>query len=298
MINEIIEKWENFYRTIEDNEFSEYEYKEDILNLADEIDKYMNKPILGIISTPNPIHSLVDNITTIYNDEINKQHIISSGHSIKENLEQLIKFLNNVEHIDFYALLIENNYDLFIKNKIELKDKINQELRKSISQKVSETFDEEYSSLEQVITDNNVLFKKWLKRLFAILVVIFGVSMYLFIAHNFKDYTFLILMKITLVLPIIWYLAKLSKTIKEDRLLMHAYQHKKVLAQAYINYAETINNDMYFGDEEMKKETIKMLLNCSLEVLKENPTNALQKNTVNEDSIALKILDKLPTRSN
>lgn len=151
----------------------------------------------------------------------------------------------------------------------------------------------EYSEISKRIDYNFSSFKFFLIALCLLSIVLLPISIYLY-KGDIVHYWYLLSLKISIVFPIIWYLVILSRNLKEDKLLAQSYLHKKVLAQSYLSYANTINSKMTYGDDEVKKQMMKLLLKSSIEVLKDNPVSILDKKTINEDSIVLKLLDKVP----
>jgi len=80
--------------------------------------------------------------------------------------------------------------------------------------------------------------------------------------------------------------------------MMQVYLYKKVLARSYLNYAYSLNANYFGGDNEVRREMAKLLLQTTIDALKDNPIDYLTKNRNNDNAeiqeIIGKLIDKIP----
>ncbi len=125
MIDEILKTWNSFYLTIDNVTFSSYKEKEEIKEIADEIDPCFCKSVLAAINNQTKVKNLVDELYSIYIEE--KQQGIIANNQIKDNLEKLQKFFNSMIGLDFYLPIEEDELEAVITTKREIKECIDKE---------------------------------------------------------------------------------------------------------------------------------------------------------------------------
>jgi|GEM_PF-1694895 len=301
-MNTLLEKWELIYSNHKNYKYENSNNHEAFFNLFKDVDQYFIIPILAIAEKDiSYIENIILTIESIYK---------------KYRKDDLI-YEKDIENI--YNLLYKI-FNCFSKNKdLEIYKEINQQARKAINSITKEIqnkaedffgkstiqdldfeFNNQYEASKTALENKEKSFIKWLKICFfftVIIAILNGVVAYYGIENDRLDF---ILIRVLILFPVLWFLFFISSQIKEDRRIVQSYLHKKVVARSYLNYADSIQKRTSI-DIELRKKMVALLLETSINVLKENPADLLMKQKEKNDegemqSIIEKLVDKLPTK--
>ena len=98
--------------------------------------------------------------------------------------------------------------------------------------------------------------------------------------------------RITILLPLAWFILFLGKRINEDKKLEQTYLHKTVIAKSLANYIDYMDEKLY---ENESREIVKKLFDISVDSLGLNPALLLEKSTAEKipmEELISKIIDK------
>lgn len=295
----LCERWKSIYYN-----FENYDYynKEDLSNLFDEVNRYFIIPVLGAIEWRSEyIEKRLINVEDIYKKYHHGKEIsYTDEDEISKNLEGMVNSFGEIQGLDLYKEINEKAQIAINAVKKEIQEQANEVFGKSTIQNLDFEFNNQYKASKSALKSKEKSFIKWLKICFWFTVTITGLNgliVYYGIEDNRLDF---ILMRVFILFPILWFLFFISSQIREDRRIVQSYLHKKVVARSYLNYADSIQKRTSINIE-LREKMVVLLLETSINVLKENPADLLMKQKEKNDegemqSIIEKLVDKLPTK--
>lgn len=295
----LCERWKSIY-----NNFENYDYdnKKELSNLFDDVNQYFIIPVLGAIEWRSEyIEKRLINVEDIYNKYHHGEEIsYTDEDEISKNLEGMINSFGEIQGLELYKEINEKAQIAINAVKKEIQEQANEVFGKSTIQNLDFEFNNQYEASKSELKSKEELFIKWLKICFWFTVIIAslnGAIVYYGIEDNRLDF---ILMRVFILFPILWFLFFISSQIREDRRIVQSYLHKKVVARSYLNYADSIQKRTSINIE-LREKMVALLLETSINVLKENPADLLMKQKERNDegemqSIIEKLVDKLPTK--
>lgn len=295
----LYERWKSIYYNFENYD---YDNKEELSNLFDEVSQYFIIPVLGTIEWRSEyIEKRLVNVEDIYKKYHHSEKIsYPDEDEISKNLEEMINSFDDIQGLDLYKEIHQKAQIAINAVKKEIQEQANEVFGKSTIQNLDFEFNNQYEESKDELKSKEKLFIKWLKRCFWFTVAIAGLNGLIVYCRIEDDRLDFILMRVFILFPILWFLFFISSQIKEDRRIVQSYLHKKVVARSYLNYADSIQKrtSMNF---ELREKMVALLLETSINVLKENPADLLMKQKEKNDegemqSIIEKLVDKLPTK--
>jgi hypothetical protein len=295
----LCERWKSISYNFENYD---YDNKEELSNLFDDVSQYFIIPVLGAIEWRSEyIENRLSKIEDIYKKYHYGEKIsYTDEDEISKNLEGMINSFGGIQGLDLYKEMHQKAQIAINAVKKEIQEQANEVFGKSTIQNLDFEFNNQYEASKNELKSKEERFVKWLKICFWFTVIIAGLNgaiVYYGIENDRLDF---ILMRVFILFPILWFLFFISSQIKEDRRIVQSYLHKKVVARSYLNYADSIQKrtSMNF---ELREKMVASLLATSINVLKENPADLLIKQKERNDegemqSIIEKLVDKLPTK--
>ena len=295
----LCERWKSIYYNFENYD---YDNKEDLSNLFDEVNRYFIIPVLGAIEWRSEyIEKRLFNVEDIYKKYHHGKKIsYTDEDEISKNLEGMVNSFGEIEGLDLYKEINQKAQIAINTVKKEIQEQANEVFGKSTIQNLDFEFNNRYEESKDELKSKEKLFIKWLKRCFWFTVSIAGLNGLIVYCGIEDDRLDFILMRVFILFPILWFLFFISSQIKEDRRIVQSYLHKKVVARSYLNYADSIQKRTSINIE-LREKMVALLLETSINVLKENPADLLMKQKEKNDegemqSIIEKLVDKLPTK--
>ena len=295
----LCERWKSIYYNFENYD---YDNKEELSDLFYEVNRYFIIPVLGAIEWRSEyIEKRLVNVEDIYKKYHHGEKISSPDEDeISKNLEGMINSFGEIQGLDLYKEINQKAQIAINAVKKEIQEQANEVFGKSTIQNLDFEFNNQYEASKNTLKTKENRFITWLIICFLFTVLIAGLNgaiVYYGIENDRLDF---ILMRVFILFPILWFLFFISSQIKEDRRIVQSYLHKKVVARSYLNYADSIQKrtSMNF---ELREKMVALLLETSINVLKENPADLLMKQKERNDegemqSIIEKLVDKLPTK--
>lgn len=295
----LCERWKSIY-----NNFENYDYdnKKELSNLFDDVNQYFIIPVLGAIEWRSEyIEKRLVNVEDIYNKYHHGEEIsYTDEDEISKNLEGMINSFGEIQGLDLYKEINQKAQIAINAVKKEIQEQANEVFGKSTIQNLDFEFNNQYEESKNTLKTKENRFITWLIICFLFTVFIAGLNgaiVYYGIENDRLDF---ILMRVFILFPILWFLFFISSQIKEDRRIVQSYLHKKVVARSYLNYADSIQKRTSINIE-LREKMVALLLETSINVLKENPADLLMKQKEKNDegemqSIIEKLVDKLPTK--
>lgn len=295
----LFERWESISYNFENYDYND---KEELSNLFDDVSQYFIIPLLGAIEWRSEyIENRLSKIEDIYKKYHHGEKIsYTDENEISKNLKAMINSFGGIQGLDLYKEMHQKAQIAINAVKKEIQEQANEVFGKSTIQNLDFEFNNQYEASKNELKSKEERFVKWLKICFWFTVIIAGLNgaiVYYGIENDRLDF---ILMRVFILFPILWFLFFISSQIKEDRRIVQSYLHKKVVARSYLNYADSIQKrtSMNF---ELREKMVALLLETSINVLKENPADLLMKQKEKNDegemqSIIEKLVDKLPTK--
>lgn len=207
-----------------------------------------------------------------------------------------------------FAELFENLNKSFDKDREKFQHQVDEFLGKSYYKKLSSAFSEQVRLTSASRKEN-------LKRFNCFVYSITGV-IFASYALPFLDIPFLeflkqendfisffkgIIIRFALVSPLIWLAYFRLKNVNEDKLLEQEYRHKETMAKSYVYYANEIDRLGWTDESFEEKEKLKSnLLNTSIQILGEDPTDLLNKNRTDEfpfEKVIMELIKKIPNKN-
>ena len=295
----LCERWKSIYYNFENYD---YDNKEELSDLFYEVNRYFIIPVLGAIEWRSEyIEKRLVNVEDIYKKYHHGEKISSPDEDeISKNLEGMINSFGEIQGLDLYKEINQKAQIAINAVKKEIQEQANEVFGKSTIQNLDFEFNNQYEASKNTLKTKENRFITWLIICFLFTVLIAGLNgaiVYYGIENDRLDF---ILMRVFILFPILWFLFFISSQIKEDRRIVQSYLHKKVVARSYLNYADSIQKrtSMNF---ELREKMVALLLETSINVLKENPADLLMKQKEKNDegemqSIIEKLVDKLPSK--
>lgn len=284
--------------------FENYDYdnKEELSNLFNDVSQYFIIPVLGAIEWRSEyIENRLSKIEDIYKKYHYGEKIsYTDEDEISKHLEEMINSFEKTHGLDLYKEINQKAQTAISAVRKEIQEQANEVFGKSTIQNLDFEFNNQYEASKYELKSKEKLFIKWLKRCFWFTVAIAGLNgliVYYKIEDNRLDF---ILIRVFILFPILWFLFFISSQIKEDRRIVQSYLHKKVVARSYLNYADSIQKRTSINIE-LREKMVALLLETSINVLKENPADLLMKQKERNDegemqSIIEKLVDKFPSK--
>lgn len=295
----LCERWKSISYNFENYD---YDNKEELSNLFDDVSQYFIIPVLGAIEWRSEyIENRLSKIEDIYKKYHYGEKIsYTDEDEISKNLEGMINSFGEIQGLDLYKEINHKAQIAINAVKKEIQEQANEVFGKSTIQNLDFEFNNQYEASKSALESKEKSFIKWLKICFGFTVTIAGLNgliVYYGIEDNRLDF---ILMRVFILFPILWFLFFISSQIKEDRRIVQSYLHKKVVARSYLNYADSIQKRTSINIE-LREKMVALLLETSINVLKENPADLLMKQKERNDegemqSIIEKLVDKLPSK--
>ncbi|WP_230622254.1 hypothetical protein [Aggregatibacter sp. Marseille-P9115] len=295
----LCERWKSIYYNFENYD---YDNKEELSNLFYEVSRYFIIPVLGAIEWRSEyVEKRLVNVEDIYKKYHHGEKIsYPDEDKISKNLEGMINSFGEIQGLDLYKEINQKAQTAISAVRKEIQEQANEVFGKSTIQNLDFEFNNQYEESKNALKTKENRFIIWLIICFLFTVIIAGLNgaiVYYGIEDDRLDF---ILMRVFILFPILWFLFFISSQIKEDRRIVQSYLHKKVVARSYLNYADSIQKrtSMNF---ELREKMVALLLETSINVLKENPADLLIKQKERNDegemqSIIEKLVDKLPTK--
>lgn len=306
-IDNLIEIWKRLYPSLKRYEYGDYDTNK-IRNYIILVDIFLNVELIKYLK-PEKILS-INKLLNEINDIISNRYLDNEEINIPKNIEKIyFIFLKEDSFSDLSlsypvqakvaAELIDRN-DLFVseigedaKNKFEeevrnftklVEDK-KEELDKAIAlltgKKTSEYL---YGVYKQQADRFNL--KIWVKSFFfyflLIIMFIYGIFILFTVENNITS----LATRFIALMPIIWAISFISRSMKEDRKIEQTYRHKEVVAISY---------EILIGKDNKHKDLQKALFRILMESLGLNPALLLEKSTAEKipmEELLTRILDK------
>lgn len=295
----LCERWKSIYYNFENYD---YDNKEELSDLFYEVNRYFIIPVLGAIEWRSEyIEKRLVNVEDIYKKYHHGEKISSPDEDeISKNLEGMINSFGEIQGLDLYKEINQKAQIAINAIRKEIQEQAHEVFGKSTIQNLDFEFNNQYEASKNTLKTKENRFITWLIICFLFTVLIAGLNGAIVYYEIEDDRLDFILMRVFILFPILWFLFFISSQIKEDRRIVQSYLHKKVVARSYLNYADSIQKrtSMNF---ELREKMIALLLETSINVLKENPADLLIKQKERNDegemqSIIEKLVDKLPTK--
>ena len=235
----LCERWKSISYNFENYD---YDNKEELSNLFDDVSQYFIIPVLGAIEWRSEyIENRLSKIEDIYKKYHYGEKIsYTDEDEISKNLEGMINSFGEIQGLDLYKEINHKAQIAINAVKKEIQEQANEVFGKSTIQNLDFEFNNQYEASKSALESKEKSFIKWLKICFWFTVIIAGLNgaiVYYGIENDRLDF---ILMRVFILFPILWFLFFISSQIKEDRRVVQSYLHKKVVARSYLNYADSI----------------------------------------------------------
>lgn len=294
-IEEVIKLFKIVKSELESTSFNNRDTYDEIQYITEDIKPYFNLVALSFVDKVEleNLHILLSRVNEIFNEDVSYpiNFPLKYEDLLENNLNEIRNKLENVGEIkDFMGMNARlNNAINQIKN--EIRTQAQQQFGEAAIGSLDYEFKKEYEKQELALQVNEALFIKSL----IISFISFMLISWFDLSENVIGS---ILKRFYLSIPFLLLLFYFSSKIKENRIMMQVYLYKKVLARSYLNYAYSLNANYFGGDNEVRREMAKLLLQTTIDALKDNPIDYLTKNRNNDNAeiqeIIGKLIDKIP----
>jgi hypothetical protein len=294
-IKDVIKLFEIVKSKLESTSFNNRDTYDEVQSIIEDIKPYLNLVALSFVDKVEleNLHILLSRINEIFNEDVSYpiNFPLKYEDLLENNLNEIRNKLENVGEIkDFMGMNARLNSAINqIKN--EIRTQAQQQFGEAAISSLDYEFKKEYEKQEIALQTNETLFIKSL----IISFISFMLISWLDLSENIIGS---ILKRFYLSIPFLLLLFYFLSKIKENRIMMQIYLYKKVLARSYLNYAYSLSTNYFGSNNEVGKEMAKLLLQTTIDALKDNPVDYLTKSRNNDDAeiqeIIGKLIDKIP----
>ncbi len=294
-IKDVIKLFEIVKSKLESTSFNNRDTYDEVQSIIEDIKPYLNLVALSFVDKVEleNLHILLSRINEIFNEDVSYpiNFPLKYEDLLENNLNEIRNKLENVGEIkDFMGMNARLNSAINqIKN--EIRTQAQQQFGEAAISSLDYEFKKEYDKQEIALQTNETLFIKSL----IISFISFMLISWLDLSENIIGS---ILKRFYLSIPFLLLLFYFLSKIKENRIMMQIYLYKKVLARSYLNYAYSLNTNYFGSNNEVGKEMAKLLLQTTIDALKDNPVDYLTKSRNNDNAeiqeIIGKLIDKIP----
>lgn len=226
-INNIIKMFNNIRYGIEGANFRDEHTRDKFLNIIDDIQPYFNVVTLSIINhdTLEFIHTLISEMDSVFREDPLNGIDFPLKHEdmFDVHLNEIKDSLSSIKGLSLYKEL-NKNFDNVLQ---QVQNKIRQQAKEQFGEttinNLDYEFSEEYKKRERQLKNN--------ENIFGALLILAFLSFCLMVMQFEPNISFLdfLLKRFLVFMPLLWFLLYLSIKLKEDRVILQFYLHKKLL---------------------------------------------------------------------
>ena len=294
-IEEVIKLFEIVKSELESTSFNNRDTYNEVQHIIEDIKPYFNLVALSFVDKVEleNLYNLLSRINEIFNEDVSypTDFPLKYESLLENNLNEIRSKLENIGEIRGFMGMNARLNNAINQIKNEIRTQAQQQFGEAAIGSLDYEFKKEYEKQELALQVNEALFIKSL----IISFISFMLISWFDLSENVIGS---ILKRFYLSIPFLLLLFYFSSKIKENRIMMQVYLYKKVLTRSYLNYAYSLNANYFGGDNEVRREMAKLLLQTTIDALKDNPIDYLTKNRNNDNAeiqeIIGKLIDKIP----
>ena len=294
-IEEVIKLFEIVKSKLESTSFNNRDTYNEVQYIIEDIKPYFNLVALSFVDKVEleNLYNLLSRINEIFNEDVSypTDFPLKYESLLENNLNEIRIKLENIGEIRGFMGMNARLNNAINQIKNEIRTQAQQQFGEAAIGSLDYEFKKEYEKQELALQVNEALFIKSL----IISFISFMLISWFDLSENVIGS---ILKRFYLSIPFLLLLFYFSSKIKENRIMMQVYLYKKVLTRSYLNYAYSLNANYFGGDNEVRREMAKLLLQTTIDALKDNPIDYLTKNRNNDNAeiqeIIGKLIDKIP----